>query len=197
MGLAGMKAAGISGLKITGPMQVTAATEEDIPALCGLLELLFSQEAEFRPDAGAQERGLREIIRFPERGRILVLRGGGRVAGMVNLLFSISTALGGPVAILEDMVLRADCRGGGLGSVLLKAGIRCALESGCLRITLLTDGDNEAARRFYRRHGFSDSGMAPMRLVFPSGPPQVLPCQSGDSPQFSGGPGTSGKPSAT
>ena len=55
MGLVGMNVAGISCLKITEPMQVTAAIEEDIPALCRLLELLFSQEAEFRPDAGAHD----------------------------------------------------------------------------------------------------------------------------------------------
>ncbi|MGQ0672875.1 MAG: GNAT family N-acetyltransferase, partial [Hyphomicrobium sp.] len=35
---------------------------------------------------------------------------------------------------------------------------------GCRRITLLTDGDNAAAHRFYERAGFTRSAMVPYRL---------------------------------
>jgi len=146
-------------------MEITPATTEDIPQLCGLLALLFDQEAEFHPDRGLQESGLRQIIEFPERGRILALRDGQSVIGMVNLLFTVSTALGGRVAILEDMVVRPDCRCRGAGSMLLKAAVASARSAGCLRLTLLTDSTNEPAQRFYMRHGFSRSDMVPMRLL--------------------------------
>jgi len=33
---------------------ITLATLADIPDLCGLLDLLFTQEAEFTPDTAAQ-----------------------------------------------------------------------------------------------------------------------------------------------
>ncbi len=41
-------------------MQITRAKTEDIPALCLLLETLFTQEAELTPDK-EQQRGLHAI----------------------------------------------------------------------------------------------------------------------------------------
>lgn len=143
---------------------VAEATLDDIPQLCELLTLLFAQEAEFRPDRDKQAAGLRQIVEGQDVGRILVLRKGDEVVAMVNLLFTVSTALGGRVAMLEDMVVHPDHRGGGTGSRLLQAAIDHAHVAGCLRITLLTDGDNVAAQRFYARHGFTPSAMLPMRL---------------------------------
>ena len=140
------------------------ATLDDIPQLCELLALLFVQEAEFRPDRALQAAGLKRIIERPEAGRILVLRDGETIIAMVNLLFTVSTALGGRVALLEDMVVHPAHRGVGTGSTLLQAAIDVARSAGCRRITLLTDGDNRAAQRFYRRHGFEPSSMLPMRL---------------------------------
>lgn len=104
-------------------MEITRATNDDIPQLCELLNLLFSQEAEFQPDSKLQASGLQQIIDFPERGQILVLRDGVSIIGVVNLLFTVSTALGGRVAILEDMVVRPQYRGSGAGHMLLKAAI--------------------------------------------------------------------------
>jgi hypothetical protein len=82
-------------------MQITPANASDIPALCELLALLFSQEADFKPDFDAQSRGLARIISNPEVGIILVARQGSQVLGMVNLLYTVSTALGDRVALLE------------------------------------------------------------------------------------------------
>jgi ribosomal protein S18 acetylase RimI-like enzyme len=145
-------------------VEITQSTKEDIPGLCELLDLLFAQETEFRPDRSVQSAGLQQIIDFPERGRILVLRQGECLIGMVNLLFTISTALGGRVALLEDMIVHPEYRGSGAGSELLQAAINLARSSGCRRVTLLTDQTNESAQRFYELHGFNLSKMVPMRL---------------------------------
>ena len=147
-------------------MQIEIARAADIPALSALLTLLFSQEAEFRPDEAAQQRGLAAIIAEPSIGQILLARDdSGAVIGMVSLLLSISTALGARVALLEDMVVNPQARNSGLGSQLLQAAIVQARQLGCRRITLLTDLDNLAAQRFYARHGFSGSPMTPLRLL--------------------------------
>jgi GNAT superfamily N-acetyltransferase len=144
---------------------IQVATAADIPALCELLALLFAQEAEFTPDPQAQRRGLARIVEDPAVGTILVAREEGAVVGMVNLLYTVSTALGERVALLEDMVVAPPARGRGVGSELLREAIAHASAEGCKRITLLTDGANEAAQRFYGRHGFAPSGMMPMRLA--------------------------------
>jgi ribosomal protein S18 acetylase RimI-like enzyme len=145
-------------------MQINAANASDIPALCELLNILFSQEADFKPDYEAQSRGLAQIISSPEVGLIIVARQEGRVVGMVNLLYTISTALGGRVALLEDMVVSPDARGSGVGSMLLEQAIQSAKSEGCKRITLLTDKTNESAQRFYQKQGFGFSSMIPLRL---------------------------------
>ncbi|MEZ5451464.1 MAG: GNAT family N-acetyltransferase [Thiothrix sp.] len=148
-------------------LTITPATLADIPALCRLLDRLFTQEAEFQSDRAAQERGLTAIISQPHVGHILVARQDDETVGMVNLLYTVSTALGGRVALLEDMVIASEVRGQGVGSTLLAAAIDHARQQGCLRITLLTDLDNHVAQAFYRKQGFNTSAMMPMRLMLP------------------------------
>lgn len=145
-------------------MLIEKATSVDIPALSDLLSVLFSQEAEFTPNAEAQQKGLAQIIDNPEIGVVLVARQGDQMVGMVNLLFTISTALGERVALLEDMVVSPVSRGTGVGTKLLSEAISFARVQGCKRITLLTDRSNESAQRFYAKQGFVVSGMVPLRL---------------------------------
>lgn len=146
-------------------LKITPAAAADIPELCALLALLFTQEADFKPDREAQSRGLTSIINHPEIGLILVARQHGQIVGMVNLLYTISTALGERVALMEDMVVSPSARGVGLGSQLLEHAIQSARLNGCKRITLLTDASNASAQRFYQKHGFTASAMVPFRLL--------------------------------
>jgi len=143
------------------------ATPQDIPALCDLLDLLFAQEADFTPDRAKQERGLRLILDDVRVGAILVARDGAHVVGMVNLLFTVSTAEGARAMMLEDMIVRPDHRGQGVGLALIEAAIARAAAKGCARITLLTDEDNTQAQWFYGRAGFRRSAMIPMRRAIP------------------------------
>jgi len=143
---------------------IEPAVLADIPALCELLSQLFEQEAEFTPDQAAQRRGLQMILTDNATGMILVAREGRQIVAMVNLLYTVSTALGTRVALLEDMVVAPSQRNCGLGSRLLDAAVRYARRNGCRRITLLTDSDNLSAQRFYQRQGFSRSSMIPLRL---------------------------------
>ncbi len=146
-------------------MKINLATAKDIPAMSALLGILFSQEAEFQPDENAQYRGLVSIINQPELGVIIVARKGGEVLGMVSLLYTISTALGSRVAILEDMVVSPNARGSGVGTKLLQYAIQFARLKGCQRITLLTDADNTSAHSLYQKQGFTPSAMIPFRLA--------------------------------
>lgn len=141
------------------------ASKSDIPALNELLSILFTQEVEFAPDTEAQCKGLAVIIDNPDFGAILVAREGGIIVAMVNILFTISTAIGERVAILEDMVVSPCMRGSGIGSDLLNHAIDFSRSSGVKRITLLTDNDNASAQRFYAKHGFLKSSMVPLRLT--------------------------------
>jgi GNAT superfamily N-acetyltransferase len=146
-------------------MKITRAVTADIPELCILLHDLFSREVEFEPDFEVQARGIAAVIDDPAVGDILVARESDRVLGMINVLYTVSTALGGPVAVFEDMIVSPYSRGGGIGSALMGRAIELAGTKGCRRITLLADSDNEAAHRFYHRHGFSRSSMQTFRML--------------------------------
>ena len=144
-------------------MKIDQANLTDIPQLCILLDELFSQEAEFTPDHELQGRGLSKILSNEDIGVILVVRESDKVIGMVNILYTISTALGGRVGNLEDFVVLPEYRNSGIGSKLLSYALNFAKKRGCQRITLLTDDDNQDAHRFYLRNGFSRSSMIPFR----------------------------------
>lgn len=144
-------------------MKIDLATIEDIPQLSILLESLFSQEIEFKPNRDIQSKGLSKIISNPEVGEIIVARKSSKLIGMVNLLYTVSTALGGQVAILEDMIVSPDSRGLGVGSKLIDYCLETAMQKGCKRISLLTDSNNTDAHKFYEKHGFVRSSMVTFR----------------------------------
>lgn len=147
-------------------MQVDFAVPADVDKLAEFLGILFSRDHEFTPNIEKQKAGLSMILSDDKVGKILVLKDNGIIIGMVSLLVSVSTALGGRVAVLEDMFVDEAYRNRGCGGMLLDAAITFARESGFLRITLLTDFDNEGAQRFYNAHGFSVSQMIPLRILF-------------------------------
>ena len=99
---------------------IEPATEADLDELSEMLGDLFAQEGDFRPDKEKQLRGLRLIFEQPSRGRVFVLRQNGAIVGMINLLFTISTAEGGFVMLLEDLVIHKKFQGKGYGSRVLQ-----------------------------------------------------------------------------
>ena len=144
---------------------VRPARKGDVESLVALLGQLFAQEVEFKPDPARQRRALRMILGNPSVGRILVGEAEGRVVGMVSLLASVSTALGGPVAWLEDMVVAPEWRGQGLGKRLVKEALAEAKKRGWSRLSLLTDADNLKAHALYRGRGFVASPMRTFRRL--------------------------------
>ena len=145
--------------------RVEPATIEDLPALTELVMELFAISGDFTPDRATQERGLQLVLEQPSRGRIFVIRNRDRIFGMVNLLFTISTARGGFVILMEDVVIHPQHRGQGYGSMLLKYVIDFAKQKQFKRITLLTDRISAESQTFFQKNGFDYSNMIPMRRI--------------------------------
>jgi GNAT superfamily N-acetyltransferase len=141
-----------------------AAAAKDLPQMVELLGQLFEQEAEFTPNATKQEAALKLIFSTPAYGRLFVAKDGSKVVAMASLLYTVSTAEGGRAALFEDLVVRPDYRKQGIGAKLLEYVIAQARTEGLVRITLLTDMQNERAQVLYRKLGFVGSPMKPMRL---------------------------------
>lgn len=150
---------------VSNGLRVEMATLDDLPALTELVMDLFLTSGDFRPNREAQERGLRLILEQPSRGRIAVVRNKDRIFGMVNMLFTISTARGGFVILLEDVVIHPHHRGQGYGTMLIDHVVEFAKQKRFLRITLLTDKISAESQEFFKKQGFEYSNMIPMRRL--------------------------------
>ncbi|HWB05037.1 MAG TPA: GNAT family N-acetyltransferase [Verrucomicrobiales bacterium] len=146
-------------------LRIEPATLDDLPELTDLVMSLLEMEQDFRPNQEKQRHGLRLILEQPNRGRIFVLRNDHKIIGMVNLLFTISTAEGGLVILMEDVIVRPEHRGHGYGTRLVNYVKEFALKKDFKRITLLTDRVSAESQRFFERNGFVHSSMIPMRLL--------------------------------
>ena len=151
-------------------IEIAQAESGDLGQLADLLAELFTLENDFCPDREKQLRGLRLILDNPSLGKLFVLRDQGRVAGMANVLNTVSTSEGCRVAVLEDVIVRDEYRGKGLGRRLVEHVLAWAKTDGMTRVTLLADRDNKAALGFYRKLGFEHSHMVVLRrrLISPS-----------------------------
>lgn len=144
------------------------ATADDLEPLANLLAELFMLESDFKPEREKQIAGLRLILDDPAVGQLFVLRVGGSVAGMANALFTVSTAEGCRVVLLEDVIVNAAYRRTGLGRQLVEHILAWAAANGLPRVTLLADRDNAPALAFYERMGFEYSAMRVLRKQVPT-----------------------------
>jgi GNAT superfamily N-acetyltransferase len=76
-------------------------------------------------------------------------------AGVCQLRFRLSVWTAAPDCWLEDLFVREDARGTGLGRALVQAAIARAEEGGCRRIELDADDANAPAIRLYESLGFA------------------------------------------
>ncbi len=141
-------------------LTIRPARPQDLDALVGLLGALFSLEADFRPDARRQRRGLERMMEDPARRLVLVAERDGTVIGMVTVQLVVSTAEGGDAGLVEDLIVAAPHRGAGVGRRLLAAADEWAWTRGATRLQLLADRENALALGFYAAVGWG-----PTRLV--------------------------------
>jgi ribosomal protein S18 acetylase RimI-like enzyme len=79
-------------------------------------------------------------------------------AGVVQLRYRHALWWAAEDCTLEDLFVREDARGSGLGRALVEATVARAHERGCRRIELDVWERNEAALALYRSLGFRDEG---------------------------------------
>lgn len=144
---------------------IAPASEADIPELIDLLAVLFSIEQDFSPNPDKQRRGLAILLASPT-GHIAIARDtSSHAVGMATAQLVISTAEGAPSAWVEDVVVREDFRGKGLGRALLDAVLDWARSRGAVRAQLLADLDNVPALAFYDRIGWQPTRLGARRRM--------------------------------
>ncbi len=132
-------------------VHIRAASESDLDVMVGLIERLFTLEPDFRFDAGRARHGLDLLLAREDAAALWVAELDGQVIGMCSAQIVISTAEGGLAAWVEDVVVRPELRGAGIGRRLLAAVSAWAMRRGISRLQLLADAENAIALGFYRR----------------------------------------------
>ena len=143
-------------------MQIRVAKKGDIDSMVGLLEQLFSIEADFSIDQERQKRGL-ELLLESSTSIVLVAEINDHVVGMVTGQLVISTAEGSESLLVEDMVVDYRSRGRGVGRELERSIEAWAREKGVGRMQLLADLDNHGAFEFYRKNNWFRTNLVCLR----------------------------------
>jgi GNAT superfamily N-acetyltransferase len=145
---------------IVRPARIT-----DLPVLVDLLCQLFGIETDFEVRPARHARGLRMLLGAVRRGRahVAVAETRGEVVGMATVQIVVSTAEGARSGWIEDVVVREDLRGAGIGTSLMADIADWARANGLARLQLLTDRRNRLALAFYDRLAFQATHMICLR----------------------------------
>jgi GNAT superfamily N-acetyltransferase len=137
---------------MTAPI-VRRAEVADGPALVHLVEALADYERLPRPDAAACERLLHDGFGPRPRFEAYLAHLAGAAVGYAIVFETYSTFLALPTLYLEDLFVRPDSRGQGVGRALVVHCVAEALKRGCGRMEWSVLDWNASAQGFYERLG--------------------------------------------
>ena len=137
-----------------GTTTVRAATADDVPEILAMIRELAEYERSL-PEVKATEEHLRATLFGPDPkvfGHLAVDDATGHVVGMAIWLLSYSTWLGAHNLYLEDLYVRPEARGSGLGRLLLQTLAGICVDRGYPRLEWWVL-DWNPARDFYAAIG--------------------------------------------
>ena len=80
-----------------------------------------------------------------------------KLLGMCSVQTLISTAEGGPVGLVEDVIVEAGFQNQGIGEKLLSGAVAWARQQGLKRLQLLADKNNLLALKFYGKQNWQST----------------------------------------
>jgi GNAT superfamily N-acetyltransferase len=138
-----------------GRMDITVrqATVEDVPLILQFIRALADYE-KLQHELTASEEGLRAALFGPRPdAEVLIASVGGEAAGFALFFHNFSTFVGRRGLYLEDLFVKPEWRGRGVGKQLLVYLARLAIERKCGRFEWAVLDWNQPAIDFYRRLG--------------------------------------------
>lgn len=142
-------------------------TAADVPDAFELLGAFLGEDEHYLASSKAYgDRGTEGVIAAldlfltrPELGFVWLAYDGvgpeARIAGLCVICFAISTSLGTLVGKLDDVSVRADRRGQGIGTALIQQLKQELHRQRVMRIDVAVHLENPAGRRFYEQLGFA------------------------------------------
>jgi GNAT superfamily N-acetyltransferase len=134
-------------------LHIVPATKADVPVILALIKELAEYER-LSHEVVATEEILEETL-FGERhyAEVILARLGNKPVGYALFFHSFSTFLGRPGIYLEDIYVKPEHRGSGIGTTLLSHLARLGAERKCGRMEWAVLNWNEPSIGFYKSLG--------------------------------------------
>ena len=137
----------------TDTLRIRSAVAADVPLILGFIRELAEYE-KLAHQVVATEADIRDSLFGPRpAAECLIAEFEGKPAGFALFFHNFSTFLGRAGIYLEDLYVKPELRGKGVGRGLLAYLARLALQRGCGRFEWAVLDWNEPAIRFYRSIG--------------------------------------------
>jgi ribosomal protein S18 acetylase RimI-like enzyme len=132
---------------------IRQATADDLPSILELIHLKAAFDG--CPDSvtATAERLQADLFGATASERILLVEVQGVIAGFASYYSTYSTFLAKPGLWLDDLYLKPEFRGQGLGQALMRALCQIAQQAGCERIDWTVATDNDRGIQFYEKIG--------------------------------------------
>lgn len=138
----------------TNVSTIAPAAESDLPAILAM-QRDFYREDGYPYDPARITPALAELLRDARYGRVWLATSDGQPSGYLLLTYSYSVERGGRLALIDELYVRPETRGQGIGTHLLAATQAHCQEAGIATLLLEVERGNTDARRLYTRLGFT------------------------------------------
>lgn len=126
----------------------------EVDLLAGLMREYYAfDQLDF--DEGRAREGLARLLADPWLGGAWLIRVGGEAVGYLVVAFGFSLEYGGRIALLDELYLREEKRGQGLGRRALAFFEDLCRARGIHSVHLVVLRGNARARAIYERAGFA------------------------------------------
>jgi GNAT superfamily N-acetyltransferase len=137
-------------------------TPDHVPEAFEMLSAFLGEDEHYLASSNAYgDRGIEGLrdaldlfIRRPEIGFVWMAHDERGIAGICVICYAISTSIGALVAKLDDVSVKEDRRGQGVGTALMDQLKEQLRSESVKRIDVAVHMENPEARRFYERLGF-------------------------------------------
>jgi GNAT superfamily N-acetyltransferase len=141
---------------MSAALQTRAATPADLEDLLALIADYQGFYARHAQDDARNAEFFGRFVAPSDRGMIIGAYdagGAGPPAGYACLYWTYSSISATDVVLLNDLYVRPERRGGGVGEALLAAAVAVAREREASHLRWMTALDNRPAQRLYERVG--------------------------------------------
>jgi GNAT superfamily N-acetyltransferase len=138
---------------MTTPIHIRQARREDAALILDLIRELAEYEKLAHEAKATQADLKRDLFGDKPCAEVLIGEIAGQPQGFALFFGNYSTFVGRPGIYLEDLYVRPDSRGAGLGKALLAHIAALAVQRGCGRLEWSVLDWNEPALKFYRALG--------------------------------------------